>query len=109
PERFFQRDLVEGVGRELDALGDDVAAVRLDLDADVEVHHPLVTDQDLHRWACPRGCKGGMPRPGAAAGPAILPVWAGAFLSAPPPGRRCRSASHARPDWRHGPWSPSRM
>src|SRR5690606_42002582 len=46
---FFQRDLVEGVGGELDALGDHAGTVRLDLDADVVVHHALVGDEDLHR------------------------------------------------------------
>src|SRR5690606_18849493 len=47
-QRFFQRNLVEGVGGEFDAVGDHAGTVRLDLDADVEVHHALVGDEDLH-------------------------------------------------------------
>jgi hypothetical protein len=49
PQRFFQRDFIERVGRQLDAVGDHAGAVRLDLDADVVVHHALVADEDLHR------------------------------------------------------------
>ena len=45
---FFQGDFVERVGRQLDAVGDHAGAVRLDLDADVVVHHALVADEDLH-------------------------------------------------------------
>src|SRR5690606_23365355 len=44
-----QGDFIEGIGRQLDAVGDHAGAVRLDLDADVVVHNALVTDEDLHR------------------------------------------------------------
>src|SRR3546814_11756857 len=50
---LFERDLVKGVGRRLDAIGDHAGAVRLDLDADVVVHHALVGDEDLHRCGIP--------------------------------------------------------
>src|SRR5690606_40949599 len=50
---LLQRDLVEGVGGQLHAVGDHAGAVRPDLDADVGVHHALVGDQDLHRWGLP--------------------------------------------------------
>ena len=46
---LLQGDLVERVGRKLDALGDHAGAIRLDLDADIGVHHALVGDEDLHR------------------------------------------------------------
>jgi hypothetical protein len=62
---FFQRDVVEGIGRQLDAVGDHAGAVRLDLDADVVVHHALVTDEDLHRSECPGSGR---------KGPLIVPV-----------------------------------
>jgi serine/threonine-protein kinase RIO1 len=45
---FFQRDVIEGIGRELDAIGDHAGTIRLDLDADVVVHDALVADQDFH-------------------------------------------------------------
>src|SRR5690606_19132588 len=50
---LLEGDLVEGVGRQLDAVGDHAGTVRPDLDADVGVHHALVGDQDLHRWGLP--------------------------------------------------------
>src|SRR5690606_37698525 len=46
---LFQRDLVERVGRQLDAIGDHAGTIRLDLDADVVVHHALVSYEDVHR------------------------------------------------------------
>src|SRR5690606_17441430 len=50
---LFQRDLIKGVGRPLGAVGHDAGPVRLDLDADVEVHHSLVSDEDLHQLRGP--------------------------------------------------------
>src|SRR5690606_4313836 len=50
---LLEGDLVEGVGRQLHAVGDHAGTVRPDLDADVGVHHALVGDQDLHRWGLP--------------------------------------------------------
>ena len=49
PQRLFERDIVERVGRQLDAVGDDAGAVRLDLDAYVEIDNTLVADQNFHR------------------------------------------------------------
>lgn len=58
---FFQGDFVERVGRELDALGHHAGAIRLDLNADVVVHHALVGDEDFHRVRDPSAIAG---RPG---------------------------------------------
>ena len=46
---FLQGDVVKRVGRQLDAIGDHAGAVRLDLDAHVEINDAFVTDQDFHR------------------------------------------------------------
>ncbi len=56
---FFQGNIVKGIRRQLDAVGDDAAAIGFHLDAHVVVHDALVTDQDLHesssslRWVGP--------------------------------------------------------
>src|SRR5690606_33908427 len=50
---LLERDLVEGVGGELHAIGHHARPVGADLDADVEVHHPLVSHEDLHRADVP--------------------------------------------------------
>src|SRR5690606_25092913 len=52
-QRLFERNLVERIGRQFDAVGDHARAVRLDLDADVRVHHALVRDEDLHLVGAP--------------------------------------------------------
>src|SRR3546814_10841459 len=71
---LFERDLVKGVGRQLDAIGDHAGAVRLDLDADVVVHHALVGDEDLHRCGIPVRRARPPARPGRAdREPIILP------------------------------------
>jgi hypothetical protein len=46
---FFQRDVVERVGGQLDAVSDHAAAVGLDLDAHVVIHDALVAHQNFHQ------------------------------------------------------------
>jgi hypothetical protein len=48
-QRLFQRDVVERIGGQLDAVGDHTAAVGLDLDAHVVIHDALVADQNFHQ------------------------------------------------------------
>ena len=45
-QRLLERDLVEGVDAHLHPVGDDAAAVGLDPDAHVVIHHALDADQD---------------------------------------------------------------
>ncbi len=52
-QRLLQGNLVEGIRRELDALGDHPGAVGLDLDPDVVIDDAFVGDQDLHESATP--------------------------------------------------------
>ena len=48
PDRFFDRDLIEGIHRHLHVGKLDARAVGLDANLDVLVHHPLHGHHDLH-------------------------------------------------------------